>query len=80
MDKTGTNMQMSQLILIANQLNITTMKKFVVLRNYSNENILPDVVGVFDDRDDAKVFATLNHKTNEQYAYTVAIVFFVVTK
>lgn len=56
------------------------MKKFVVLRNYSNENILPDVVGVFDDRDDAKVFATLNHKTNEQYAYTVAIVFFVVTK
>lgn len=67
-------MQKLSLILIANQLNIITMKKYVVLKNYNSSNLLPDVVGQFDDCDDAKAFAVLNHMTDRDHNYTVAAV------
>lgn len=50
------------------------MRKYVVLKNYSSENLLPDVVGCFKDHDDAQAFAVLNHMTDNDHKYTVAIV------
>lgn len=65
-------MQKQPHIMIANQLNVVTMKKYVVLKNY--EHCLPDVKGVFASHEEAAAFAQLYAKTDSASTYSVAII------
>lgn len=65
-------MQKQPHITIANQLNVVTMKKYVVLKNY--EHCLPDVKGVFASHEEAAAFAQLYAKTDSASTYSVAII------
>ena len=69
-------MQKLSLIIIANQLNITTMKKYITVKVWNYETA-PSVVGHFDTIADAQAFAELSHKTEPEYNFAVAEVVYV---